>query len=40
MKAEILLQKMLAQGYIQAMDTISQTYNEVIDDLNNFINIY
>ena len=39
MKYEILLQTMLAQGGIQAVEAKSQTYIKVIDDLKTFIRL-
>ena len=39
-KAEILLQTMLDQGVIQAMDEKSQTDIEVLDYLKIFSNIF
>ena len=39
MKAEILLQEMISQGDIQAVDEKAQTYRKERDDLDTFINI-
>ena len=39
MKAEILSQKIIAQGDIQAVDAKAKNYSEVLDDLKTFIKL-
>ena len=39
MKDDILLQTTLSQGFIQAVDAKTNTYNEVPDDLKTHLDI-
>ena len=39
MKAEILLQTILSNGDIQAVDSKTQADSEVLDDTNTFLNL-